>query len=151
MNLSVTIPKLNALKDKIAQYPQISEPYVNMAIDRSLVRILGQEKLEAPVDTGNLRDNWTVKMGRFQGSLESNVPYSVFVQTGTRPHFPPVDAIAPWAIKRGIPPFALALAIAKHGTKPNPFMTRAIKTALPGVKTEFQTALGAIIKDIAAI
>lgn len=148
MQIKVTIPNLSELQAKLEQYPAISEKYVNQAINASLVRILGEEKQTAPVFIGTMRDNWTITMGRFQGTLQSNVPYSGFIQTGTAPHFPPIDAITPWATAKGIPPWALAISISKKGTKANPFMTVAISNAQSGINKEFQTALNGILKEI---
>ena len=151
MNINITIPKLQPLISKMQQYPEISEKHVNMAISRALVRIMGEAKKEAPVGVNaDLQNRWNVSMGRFQGTLASGVPYSSYVQFGTKPHFVPIDAITPWANKKGIPPWAVVKSIAKKGTKANPFMTRALSNAQDGVKEEFSAALSAIMQEIAA-
>jgi hypothetical protein len=43
--------------------------------------------------------------------------YAIFVEKDTRPHWPPIAAITPWANRHGIEPFLVARAISKHGTK----------------------------------
>lgn len=54
----------------------------------------------------------------------SPLDYAEYVHEGTRPHFPPIAAITPWALAHGIPPFVLARRIALIGTMPNPFLRR---------------------------
>jgi hypothetical protein len=43
--------------------------------------------------------------------------YAIFVEKDTRPHFPPIRALQGWADRHNIPVYAVAMAIAKHGTK----------------------------------
>lgn len=43
--------------------------------------------------------------------------HAIFVEKDTRPHWPPIAAIAPWARRHGIEPFLVARAISIHGTK----------------------------------
>lgn len=146
--VDVTINGLARLQHQMEKYPSISEPHINKAIGRSLVRILGQEKQQAPVDTGNLRDNWKIDIGRFEGSLVSNAPYSAAVHGGSRPHMPPVDAITRWAQKRGLNPWAVAKSIAKKGTKANPFLQRAVTIEKDNVNREFKVALDSITSEL---
>lgn len=54
----------------------------------------------------------------------SNLDYATYVHEGTRPHWPPIAAITPWALMKGIPPGALAASIARKGTRANPFVKR---------------------------
>lgn len=147
-NVNVQVIGLDKLVAIMEKYPQVSEKHVNAAINRSLVRILGTEKKEAPVATGNLRDNWRVDVGRFEGSLRSNAPYAAAVNNGSRPHFPPVEALRFWAQKRGLNPWAVARSIAKKGTKPNPFFVRAVDAERENVNKEFKRAGDAILQEI---
>lgn len=139
------IKKLQNLADK---FPAVSEKYINTAISRSLVRILGKEKQQAPVNTGNLRDNWSVNMGRFRGSLRSNAPYSSAIEYGTRPHFVSAEKLRPWAVKRGLNPWAVSKSIAKKGTKANPFFKRTLADAEEGVVGEIKKAISDTLKEL---
>lgn len=147
-DVQLTVTGLDKLSAQIERYPAISEKHINSAINRSLVRILGKEKVEAPVATGNLRDNWRIDMRRFEGSLASNAPYAAAVHNGSRPHFPPVKALESWSKRKGLNPYAVARAIAKNGTKPNPFLQRAVTAENENVNREFETALNAILKEV---
>lgn len=61
--------------------------------------------------------------------IGSNLDYATYVHEGTRPHWPPIDAIAPWALSKGIPPFLVARQISRVGTMPNPFLRRGFERA----------------------
>lgn len=57
-------------------------------------------------------------------------PYAPFVEFGTRPHFPPLDAIRRWCSLKGIPEsaaFPIAKKISEAGTPEQPFMAPALK------------------------
>lgn len=146
--IQVEIKGFNNLITKLNQYPAISEQFVNRAINRSLVRILGEEKQQAPVHTGNLRDNWKLDFGRFQGTLSSNAPYSMAVHFGTSPHAVPASALTAWAAKKGLNPWAVAKSIAKKGTKANPFLQKAVDLQRENINREFKDALDSINNEL---
>jgi hypothetical protein len=58
--------------------------------------------------------------------------HSAFVHLGTRPHWPPVDALVGWARRHGFAkPFLVARAIALHGTRAVPFLADAVRSRYP--------------------
>lgn len=82
-----------------------------------------------------------LKRSGFVGKLSDGVwvvkyymPYSSFIEYGTEPHMPPVEPLIEWAkIKLGMDEkeakkvaWAIAMKIAKEGTKPRPFLRNAI-------------------------
>lgn len=89
-----------------------------------------------------------VVTGRLSGSITTvaatvdNLPtvlvgtpvnYALYVHEGTKPHWPPRDPIARWlAFKGGNPKDAwrVQAAIARRGTAPRPFLTRALQDVL---------------------
>lgn len=150
--IELKVNGLNKLLKVAEQFPEIAEKHIGKGISRALVRIWGAEKLEAPFGiSGILRDNWKIFSGRFTGKLQAGSQYALFVHEGTAPHFPPLDAITPWAIKKGIPPFLVARSIAKKGTKANPFLKRAIDKSADGVDADFAEALDNIVKEAASM
>jgi len=44
--------------------------------------------------------------------------YAIYVERGTRPHFPPISKLQGWADRHGIPVWAVAKKIAREGTEP---------------------------------
>jgi HK97 gp10 family phage protein len=80
---------------------------------------------KAPKDTGKLRASIKAVRKGLRSVVTVGVPYGAFVEFGTRPHFPPVSALAGWAKRKGMQPILAAMAIAKHGTKAQPFLRPA--------------------------
>ncbi len=61
--------------------------------------------------------------------VEANAEYASYVEWGTRPHFPPIDALKDWAAKflgDEKLAFIVARAIARRGTRPYNFMGQAL-------------------------
>jgi len=77
---------------------------------------------KTPIDTGKLKRAIAFKVERkrqgvWQLDLHAgDTKYAIFVERGTRPHWPPISALEEWAKRHGIPPFLVARAIARHGT-----------------------------------
>jgi hypothetical protein len=147
--ITLQIKGLEKLTKLAERFPVVAEKHINTAINRSLVRIFAEEKKEAPFGvSGSLRDRWTLKVGRFQGFLRSDLPYAVGVHEGTPPHYVSAKALMPWAANKGLNPYAVAKSISKKGTRANPFFQRAIDNASPAVQKEFATALTNITIEV---
>lgn len=87
-------------------------------IDRATLHIEGIAKEGAPVDTGRFRASIESRVGKREASVFSAVEYAPYIEHGTRPHWPPVAVLEPWARRHGIPSaFLVARAIARRGTK----------------------------------
>lgn len=149
MSVQVEVKGFDKLVKQIEKYPAISEKHVGKAINKGLVRILGQEKQQAPVGvTANMRDNWRIDMGRFTGALRSMAPYSMAVHQGTGPHYVSGETLKAWAARKGLNPWAVAANIRKHGTKANPFLKRSVELENANVNRDFKDALDAILKEV---
>lgn len=152
MSVQITVSGLNRLQRVAEQWPAISEKYINAAINTGLVRVLGEEKVQAPFGvSGLLRDNWQISTGRFEGSLTSLAPYAASVEYGSAPHMPPIASITPWANKKGLNPWAVAMSIKKNGTKANPFLQRAADNSVDGLESDFAKALQSTVDEAAAL
>lgn len=73
-------------------------------------------------------------------TISNNAQHAVYLEKGTRPHFPPVSAVAPWAIAHGWEPYVLARHIGQHGTKKHPFLVPALEQSVPAIKGYLQDA-----------
>lgn len=107
---------------------------------------------EAPRgQTGKLRDYMKSDYKPIQVRIYPGVDYAIYVHEGTRAHFPPVSAVSRWAVSHGINPWALAVSMAKKGTKANPFFERTIQEAKRSgrVQDVYDEALGEIINLLA--
>ena len=139
MKISVTVPNLTPLVNKMHQFPTIVAPFAQQAINDSINAILGQEKTGAntPVRTGHLKNDWTIALGGLQGTLTSQAPYAAAIQGGTKAY---INTNA-WG--RGI--------TAHYKARPaNPFMTRAIDLAMPQIQGFFAKALTNSLTAIAS-
>lgn len=149
--ISIQVKGLDTLQNLADKYPAVAESEVNLAINRSLLRVLGNEKQQAPFGvSGLLRDNWQIQMGRFTGRLYSLAKYAADVQYGTAPHFVSAQELLPWAQKKGVNAWAVAKSIAKKGTKANPFFTRAVDASEAGIASEFETAIKNIVAKLSS-
>ena len=73
---------------------------------------------------------------------EGGFPYGVSVRHGTRPHFPPIEALVPWVRVvlhvseervRSVA-FLVARKISRVGTKPNPYHIRVFEQSVGELK-----------------
>lgn len=100
----------------------------NMQTAEAIERRAEQNLLDIDAyDTGELYDKVRIKTARnglsvVVGSTAKHAPY---IEFGTRPHFPPLDKIRAWCIRKGIDPgaaYPIAKKIAKYGTPPRPWL-----------------------------
>lgn len=92
--------------------------------------------IRAPVDTGRMRASIIAVVRPLQATISPTVGYALFVEEGTRPHWPPVGALQPWSRRHGFPSaFVLARAIAARGTRPHPFMRPALSASMSTIRS----------------
>jgi len=78
------------------------------------------------VDEGYGRDHIEVGIHK----VVANFPYASFLEHGTSPHWPPIDALKGWAERHGFEkPFLVAQSIAENGTPAQPFFKPACDVA----------------------
>lgn len=151
MSIGIEVKNLGRLQKIADRYPAIAQRHIGKAIARSLARVLGEEKRQAPFGvTGNLRDNWSITTPPFEGTLKSNAPYASAVNFGQAPNpFPTAEQLRVWATKKGLNPYAVAKAIRKRGHLiANPFFNRAIDDAEKGVQQDFDEAMKNILAEV---
>lgn len=99
-------------------------------------RIANAAKRRCPADTGRLRQSirWQVRSeGKtITALIGTDVAYAIFVHEGTKPHWPPLKAMQPWAKRHGFPEgnagaYLVAGKIAAQGTKARPFLKEALE------------------------
>ena len=79
-------------------------------------------------DLGNLAN--TILVDRVDGGKAAEIgptaPYGPYVEFGTKPHFPPPDALEGWAKRHGLDSaWPICMAIAKRGTPARPYLLPA--------------------------
>lgn len=127
MNLTIKgINETVSNLDKVHQGLGFEKP-MNAAVE-----LLKREaRKNTPVDTGALRNSFTAKVtahgDRVTGVIGSNLKYAMAVEKGTRPHFPPTQALEGWARRHGMVAFVVARAISRRGTKGHHMLERALE------------------------
>ena len=97
----------------------------------SLVEV--EAKAKAPHDIGTLKRSIRHQpLGDFAMQVGTNLAYAPFVhgfmdetKPRTKPHWPPLAAVAGWAARHGMNPYLVARAIALRGTPLVPFLKQA--------------------------
>jgi phage gpG-like protein len=103
----------------------------------------------APVDTGVLRAS-IMPGSRSQGDVTvgvvgSNVKYAPFMELGTRPHWPPLEALETWARRHGTTAYVVARAISRRGLKPRRYLQRALEDNARRIKRLLGSHVGKIV------
>lgn len=123
------------------------EPMLN-GMRRATLLVQTSAKRLAPVDTGRLRSSITPEIReesrRVIGVVGSNVIYAPYMETGTRPHWPPEAALEVWAKRHGTTAYIVARSIARKGTKARPYL----QPAFDQNKERIQTIIGETVRGI---
>lgn len=125
--------------------------HTNLALKNAAGIVQRREYKEAPRGvTGGLIKSIRQIVTEAIAAIGPTGKYSIYIEKGTKPHMPPVDAITPWAESVGINPWAVAMSIKKKGTQVNPFVKRTFGVTKTDVKAEFALATIRITSALAA-
>lgn len=107
---------------------------------------------DAPsVDTGRLRSSVAIEIqpGGLAARVGTDVQHGIYVETGARPHFPPIAAIKPWArrvLGNENLAYAVAKKIAERGIPPKPWLEPAYLKHVRSLIERVQRKFGAGLK-----
>lgn len=108
--------------------------------------LIEELKRKCPVHDGDLKRSITAVI-QDEKLLISALNYAIYVDEGTLPHFPPIEALKKWARdKLGNENLAWAVQkkIGLYGTKPSWFIRDTIEQELPGILARALRIPGAI-------
>lgn len=89
---------------------------------------------ESSRDTGDNIEKIVVVETSYGANAEAQSDHAAYIEFGTAPHFPPVEALRDWSSRHGIDePFLVARAISQKGTTAKPFMKPAEGAAATGL------------------
>lgn len=111
--------------------------------------ILAESQKRVPVGaTAGLKESGHRRPGKPSDWVEVRytAPYAAFVHEGTKPHWPPMEAIRRWVELVLNPPenevdrvtFLVARKIARFGTKPVPFLKDAGEVVFAALEADLQ-------------
>lgn len=85
MEIKITIPKLNALKKALREWPEVSAREIDGAIKKSIFKITEKTIPITPIDKNRLRPSIKegTKFGRMRGEIEPKAKYAIYVHEGT--------------------------------------------------------------------
>lgn len=148
--LEVDIRGLQELQQKVDQVVTDlhGRPMLN-GMRRATLLVVTDAKKLVPVDTGRLRSSITPEIraegNNVIGVAGSNVLYAPYVETGTKPHFPPPAALRVWASRHGVSAHAVAISISRRGTKGVHYMQRAFDQNQGRIKALIGNAVEEIV------
>lgn len=153
MNITVDVDA-RTLEAAVRRAPVVVLGELNNWVRKTAMRGERRMKEEAQdsVDTGRLQSSIHSTIGHLQGSVRPTAKHAPFVHDGRRPgKMPPFregTSLNSWARRRGIPPFLVARAIARRGTKPNKFVDRTYTAIKPIAEREAKETLSDIVRKI---
>jgi len=153
--LKVKIIGLEQLTKKL-QADHLLGPPIKKAMQKSMLFVEGEARKGAKphaVDTGELARSIKSSLGPeavpLSAKVFTNKIYALPAEFGRKPgKMPPVDAIAGWVRRHGIgvPPFVIARAIGRRGTKGIFYMKKAAEAGQKKIPGFFKEAASAIEK-----
>jgi HK97 gp10 family phage protein len=125
-------------------------PMLNAMRDAAMLVTRDAKRL-APVDTGRLRASITPDVRKvssgFEGVVGSNVVYAPYVETGTRPHWPPQGALATWARRHGWKEADIRFVIGTRGTRAQPYLVPAFVDNADKIIRILERGVSKVIED----
>lgn len=140
MSYRVEVKGVRELRFKLDP-PRLVTPPFRRYLTGALLIVEAAVKALIPRDTGLLGRSVRPGVRGLDGTLTTNAPHALFVHgrppnppARSRPHWPPIAEITPWARRHGMNPYLVARSIARKGTRLVPFMTKGAEQAMPAVR-----------------
>lgn len=153
MAFEIEIENINEIREVFRFYPKLADREIRRGLYKAGKLILRVEKRETPVGvTAQLRGSIGMRLTAGSVMITPKKKYAIDVHEGTKPHYVPIKGkrapLRIWAIKHGINPYALQKAIARKGTKANPFVNRTVRQTREKVMKIFVQVLENILREI---
>lgn len=139
MVAEIRITMSSAALDRALQDPALVKGPVRDFLAKAAFTVEAAGKAKAPIDTGRLRASIGTRLTPTSAIVGTPLLYAPHVEYGTKPHFPPPAALQPWARRHGFPKgmagaYMVARAIAKRGTRAQPFMRPALAQSMATIR-----------------
>jgi HK97 gp10 family phage protein len=127
------------------------------ALKKATIETKNKAQELSPIDTGRLRASITYQAPLFtakgtMGIVGTNTKYAPYMESGTRPHMPPISALKGWA-KRVLGnedlAYVVARKIAKSGTKGRFYMKQALEFGQPVLNRYLKECLQKVVYKLA--
>lgn len=164
MNLTLKLTGFDALIDGWAKAPEMIVDEIAAFAEGAALYLQGEIQEHTPAAAGQLKQSFIAQSAERLGDgviaqVGTSLNYAIPVELGTKPHFPPVAAIADWVkVKLGIGgpagekiAWAIARKISKVGTKGAHMVQRAFDAGRPEVLRQFEATVLRIKEKLAAV
>jgi len=157
--------EIDKIDEEIGKLADMIAERIGLIVERKVVDVIDEK---GKVATGELRRSIShevlKKVNEYVVRVFSGVKYAVFVHEGTKPHFPPIEPIAKWIVRKGIGTskirkrrsisraiadqevrklaFAIAKSISMKGTSGVKFFEIALNRSIPEIEKEIKSVLG---------
>ncbi len=140
------------LERALALSPEVMAQEVGRAMTASLLLVEADARRNVAHDTRQLMNSITHTVraeGRgLVGRVGPSARYGLYVERGSRPHYPPVRALVGWARRHGVSPYAVQRAIGRRGTRARPFLLPAFTANAHRVVALFARAGAQVVARI---
>lgn len=105
MELRLDVETAGVISAAFAKAPAMVVAEMESTMGSVMLYLQGQTQDRTPTDLSNLRNafQYTVQssegFGLVVGTLSNALPYAIPVELGTKPHFPPLEPLADWALR----------------------------------------------------
>ena len=125
------------------------------AMTRSLLLVEGDARRNVRQDTRQLMNSITHRQrmagDALVGEVGPSVRYGLYVEKGSRPHWPPRAPLEGWARRHGVSVFVVQRAIARRGTRARPFLLPAYEKNRDTIVRLFAAAGARITATLATL
>ena len=132
MKLKVELHGGKEISELLRRVPKEKEREVKAEVGDIALKIQARAKgyLRSwpAMDTGNAANTTIVEFAPkgIESEIGTVAPYAPYIELGTRPHFPPMDALESWARHHGFESaWPICKAIYERGLRARPYLTPA--------------------------
>ena len=143
MGVNIELQGFPEFGRRLSQYDQRQRQDILQTMSAGLSLLEADQRRNVAQDTRRLMGSITHQIDSrnlpfISGRVGPTVRYGLWVERGRRPgKAPPIEAIAGWARRHGVNPFVVARAIARRGTRPQPFVEPSLQRNLPALRRMF--------------
>ena len=136
----------------LARAPEALAQEEGRAMTASLLLVEADARRNVAHDTRQLMNSITHRVREeprgLVGQVGPSARYGLYVERGSRPHFPPVAALRGWARRHGVSPYAVQRAIGRRGTRARPFLLPAFEKNVARIIRLFAAAGARVVVRI---
>lgn len=144
MPVTLRLEGADELERALLNSPAVLRTTQQQAMQRSLLLIEADARRGVRQDTRRLMNSITHTQQQgpqgLVGRVGPSARYGLYVERGTRPHWPPRAALEGWARRHSVPVFVVQRAIARRGTRPRPFLLPAFRKNAAAIVRLFAAA-----------